>query len=315
MKHLYLSNKDILHKKNKMSFTPSEFWKNFRLGTELSISGNFIYNGLYCFELMPHFYNEDETFEFLYNISVGIERLQKICIILIEHNEEDNQHEFQKSLISHNHSDLHARIIKNKTINLGKSHLKFLSTLTKFYKSSRYSKFQIDSVYEQNTSKTELIKFIEESLEIDISIDMMNCTENDLKIKQFIGKTIGKFCKEYYNIVKAECHKLNIYTYEIPPDSKAFKIFMSEKFDFGDEKIIQKEILKDVRHEIGAVASFRDVLVVNRLPKTRSGKILRKLLRNIADDLQYNVPSTIDDIAIINEIKSVYQKHHIGIHK
>lgn len=227
-----------------MSFTPSEFWKNFRLGTELSISGNFIYNGLYCFELMPHFYNEDETFEFLYNISVGIERLQKICIILIEHNEEDNQHEFQKSLISHNHSDLHARIIKNKTINLGKSHLKFLSTLTKFYKSSRYSKFQIDSVYEQNTSKTELIKFIEESLEIDISIDMMNCTENDLKIKQFIGKTIGKFCKEYYNIVKAECHKLNIYTYEIPPDSKAFKIFMSEKFDFGDEKIIQKEILK-----------------------------------------------------------------------
>ncbi|MCL7762884.1 acetate--CoA ligase [Polaribacter sp. Z014] len=84
--------------------------------------------------------------------------------------------------------------------------------------------------------------------------------------------------------------------------------------DYNEEKI-QKEILKDVRHEIGAVASFRDVLVVNRLPKTRSGKILRKLLRNIADDLQYNVPSTIDDIAIINEIKSVYQKHHIGIHK
>ncbi|QVY65691.1 acetate--CoA ligase [Polaribacter sp. Q13] len=84
--------------------------------------------------------------------------------------------------------------------------------------------------------------------------------------------------------------------------------------DYNEEKI-QKEILKDVRHEIGAVASFRDVLVVNRLPKTRSGKILRKLLRNIADDLQYNVPSTIDDIAIINEIKSVYQRHHIGIHK
>ncbi|WP_299382235.1 acetate--CoA ligase [uncultured Lacinutrix sp.] len=78
---------------------------------------------------------------------------------------------------------------------------------------------------------------------------------------------------------------------------------------------IQKEIIRDVRREIGAVASFRDVLVVNRLPKTRSGKILRKLLRNIADEQQYNIPSTIDDVVIIDEIKSVYQAHNIGIHK
>ncbi|MDG4715570.1 acetate--CoA ligase [Winogradskyella marincola] len=81
-----------------------------------------------------------------------------------------------------------------------------------------------------------------------------------------------------------------------------------------DYEAIQTEIIKDVRKEIGAVASFKDVLVVNRLPKTRSGKILRKLLRNIADEQQFNIPSTIDDIAIIDEIKSVYQTHHIGIH-
>lgn len=82
----------------------------------------------------------------------------------------------------------------------------------------------------------------------------------------------------------------------------------------GNENI-QKEIIQDVRHKIGAVASFRDVLVVNRLPKTRSGKILRKLLRNIADEQQYNILSTIDDVAIIEEIKSVYKTHSIGIHK
>jgi propionyl-CoA synthetase len=83
----------------------------------------------------------------------------------------------------------------------------------------------------------------------------------------------------------------------------------------SDEKVIQEEIIQDVRQEIGAVASFRDVLVVTRLPKTRSGKILRKLLRNIADEQQYNIPSTIDDVAIINEIKSVYKTHNIGIFK
>jgi len=76
---------------------------------------------------------------------------------------------------------------------------------------------------------------------------------------------------------------------------------------------LQKEIIQAVRNEIGAVASFRDVLVVERLPKTRSGKILRKLLRNIADDKEFNIPSTIDDVAIIEEIKTIYKKNQIGI--
>jgi propionyl-CoA synthetase len=82
-----------------------------------------------------------------------------------------------------------------------------------------------------------------------------------------------------------------------------------------EEAQISKEIIKEVRHEIGAVAAFKDVYVVKRLPKTRSGKILRKLLRNIADDLKYNIPSTIDDEAIISEIAAVYKKNNIGIHK
>ncbi|MCB0435951.1 MAG: propionyl-CoA synthetase, partial [Mangrovimonas sp.] len=63
-----------------------------------------------------------------------------------------------------------------------------------------------------------------------------------------------------------------------------------------------------------AVASFKDVYVVKRLPKTRSGKILRKLLRQIADDINYNIPSTIDDIEIISEIEQVYKSKNIGIH-
>ncbi|WP_158847857.1 acetate--CoA ligase [Algibacter sp. L1A34] len=85
--------------------------------------------------------------------------------------------------------------------------------------------------------------------------------------------------------------------------------------EISEDNKIQKEIVQDVRREIGAVASFKDVLVVKRLPKTRSGKILRKLLRNIADEHQYNAPSTIDDVNIIEEIKLIYQAHNIGIHK
>ncbi len=78
---------------------------------------------------------------------------------------------------------------------------------------------------------------------------------------------------------------------------------------------LEKEVIQDVRNEIGAVASFKQLLVVNRLPKTRSGKILRKLLRNIADKAEYPIPSTIDDVAIIDEIKLTYKSNNLGIFK
>ena len=76
---------------------------------------------------------------------------------------------------------------------------------------------------------------------------------------------------------------------------------------------LEKQVVQKVREEIGAVASFKQLLLVKRLPKTRSGKILRKLLRNIADEESYTVPSTIDDVAIIDEIKNVYRENNIGI--
>ncbi len=82
-----------------------------------------------------------------------------------------------------------------------------------------------------------------------------------------------------------------------------------------DHEQLQNEIVQNVRSAIGAVASFRNVLVVKRLPKTRSGKILRKLLRNIADESAYKVPSTIDDIAIIEEISNIYKTRKIGQYK
>jgi propionyl-CoA synthetase len=57
-----------------------------------------------------------------------------------------------------------------------------------------------------------------------------------------------------------------------------------------------------VRERIGPVASFKTAVVVGRLPKTRSGKILRGTMRRIADDEEYTTPATIDDPAILDEI-------------
>lgn len=66
---------------------------------------------------------------------------------------------------------------------------------------------------------------------------------------------------------------------------------------------IEKELIGMVRDSIGAVASFKKALIVKRLPKTRSGKILRGTMRDIADKKDYRVPSTIDDPSILNEIE------------
>jgi propionyl-CoA synthetase len=70
-----------------------------------------------------------------------------------------------------------------------------------------------------------------------------------------------------------------------------------------DPAELQRELVQRVRDEIGAVASLRQVLMVDRLPKTRSGKILRKTIRNLAGSADVPVPSTIDDPAIMDEIR------------
>lgn len=69
-----------------------------------------------------------------------------------------------------------------------------------------------------------------------------------------------------------------------------------------DPIIVSKELVTRVREHIGAVAALRDVTVVKRLPKTRSGKVLRATMRKIADGETYAVPPTIDDPAVLSEI-------------
>jgi propionyl-CoA synthetase len=76
---------------------------------------------------------------------------------------------------------------------------------------------------------------------------------------------------------------------------------------------IVKEVVRMVREKIGPVAAFKTATVIKRLPKTRSGKILRGIMRRIADSEPYNMPATIDDPAILGEMEEALQ--HIGYAK
>lgn len=74
--------------------------------------------------------------------------------------------------------------------------------------------------------------------------------------------------------------------------------------DISEEQLAS-ELIASVRNDIGAVADFKDVRIVESLPKTRSGKILRKTMRQIADGEDYKVPSTIEDMAVLDDIAKV----------
>ena len=74
---------------------------------------------------------------------------------------------------------------------------------------------------------------------------------------------------------------------------------------------IIKEVVQRVRQEIGPVADFKRAVVVDRLPKTRSGKVLRSTMQKIADGQEYKVPPTIDDAAILMEITDALHRPEV----
>jgi propionyl-CoA synthetase len=74
---------------------------------------------------------------------------------------------------------------------------------------------------------------------------------------------------------------------------------------------LEAELVAMVRKTIGAFANFKRAVVVERLPKTRSGKILRQVLRKMIDGLPYTVPSTIEDTAALPEIAAILKEQGV----
>ena len=79
------------------------------------------------------------------------------------------------------------------------------------------------------------------------------------------------------------------------------------------ETQLERELVEMVRNRIGAVAYFRRAVIARRLPKTRSGKILRKIMRHIADGKAFNPPSTIEDMSVLDELRDLMGEKRIGL--
>lgn len=87
--------------------------------------------------------------------------------------------------------------------------------------------------------------------------------------------------------------------------------FITFKHGFEiDEEQLRKEVVALVRNVVGPVAAFRDVVILARLPKTRSGKILRKTMRQIVDGEPHTVPATIEDPTVLDDLKVELAKQY-----
>ena len=88
-------------------------------------------------------------------------------------------------------------------------------------------------------------------------------------------------------------------------------IFVSKNDSDFDHHQLEQALIALVREKIGAVACFKKLIEVSRLPKTRSGKILRKTMRQIINGQPYTMPSTIDDPETLEEITRAFKAHNL----
>ena len=224
--------------------TPEEWWKNFALNREIDTSGTFIYNAIRALEELESFQHPVDTFEVLYSLAIGIERLAKIAVILIEHKGSSDIEALEKSLITHNTLELVNRVSAQRKMNIQKQSREFLALLAKFYKTHRYDRFSLSSVPNIEKEKKEYLSFLDKHLNLNLSsLGDFDLVPNTDQIRRFTGRVVSKITSQIFDIIKEETRRLNIYTTEIRGDSKALKVFYGDRLDFIDERYIMKEIL------------------------------------------------------------------------
>ncbi len=110
----------------------------------------------------------------------------------------------------------------------------------------------------------------------------------------------------------AECAVVGIHD-ELKGELPVAFVVLKDGVDIAPEQL-EKELVQAVRNEIGAIAAMRQVAVVSKLPKTRSGKILRKTIRSLSqeDPEKVPTPSTIDDPGSLDVIVEAMQERGIG---
>lgn len=288
----------------------SWYYKNFNMVKELDIAGEFIYNGITELNGTDVIRDNASTFFALYTISVGLERLQKIILVLWKFDKIENKEEFEKSLITHSHTLLRDEIKKYtkglKVPDFNSRENDLILLLQKFYNSARYERYNI------NGKK-------------DVEIDMFNsyinkhirqvqrsvfdgCILLTDDIKDFLGKVIGSISNKYYQLILEGSKKNNTYTYELRVGSKAEKVFL------GNYKLIEGKMNERI--------SFKELLIYLRNCKEKSAYL--KFIDDITP-LDFDPPLVMDYInsisngnipqGLVDEVETIYDENNYSFER
>lgn len=229
-------------------------YQNFNMGTELDIAGGFIFDGIKKIHEMAYFGNNYETFSALYNIAVGIERLQKIVIVLWGLDDTKDYGKFGNSFKHHKHTSLRDRInselLKSgNIISFSKDENDIIELLQNFYNSARYARYNYGDEWDKEVNL--LRTLLEEKNLLDK--DMQEFNDSVLYLvkdaKDFFGSSIGSISRKYYKVIEEGSRKIGTYTYETEYGSKAQKIFLKSENDsisLISNQELEAQVLKEI---------------------------------------------------------------------
>lgn len=288
----------------------SWYYKNFNMVKELDIAGEFIYNGITELNEMDVIRNNASTFFTLYTISVGLERLQKIILVLWKFDKIENKEEFEKSLITHSHTLLRDEIKKYtkgfKVPNFNSRENDLILLLQKFYNSARYERYNING--EKDVEIDMFNSFINKHIrQVQRSVFDGRILLTD-DIKDFLGKVIGSISNKYYQLILEGSKKNNTYTYELRVGSKAEKVFL------GNYKLIEGKMNERI--------SFKELLIYLRNCKEKSAYL--KFIDDITP-LDFDAPLVMDYINsisngnipqdLVDEVETIYNENNYSFER
>lgn len=279
-------------------------WKNLNLNTELHVAGGFIYEGLFLIDRLSQLRYEDDYFQFLYSISVGIERLEKIAYLLTAHKYGDDNPTTKWK--KHDHPKLYQLINQHIELSYSERELTFLNVLKDFYVDGRYQRFDYnEDSLTPNKDKNLLLTFLRRYYNIK-SQNFIGCEETIFltkELKDLIGCTIQDIVIPLYDVICNTAHSLRLFTYEIRYASKAYKIFIEQEFSFLKERTAKRELIIKMINDnwnydelINAIKSIEPL----QIEQLTVDKYIGYLINN----------STETDVK--DEISQIYEDENLG---
>lgn len=226
--------------------SPQFKWTNFDFNMDIHVAGDFLYEGIYLIDRLSQLRYEDDYFLFLYNIAVGVERLEKVAYLLLAF--KDKELNPTTNWGNHKHHHLFELINNHTTLKLGKREMAFVHLLSEFYNKGRYDRFKYAGEIDNNKptkDKDLFLNFLEKHLNV-IPVNFISQEKTVIltpDLKDAIGEIVRGIVIPIYEIIRETAYELRLFTYEIRYGAKAYKIFIEQQFSFNKENTTKREVI------------------------------------------------------------------------